>query len=115
MRNVDFHVAETRILRIGCWRGQLIPTRAGAPAVLDDPTSFVLSIDSARIRLSGQAIGDLLNRYVIDYRGAPLRELGVSMEGKQLRQKGRMNGMPFNILSDVQLTPAGELRLQPVQ
>jgi len=114
MRNVDFHVDETIILRIGYLRGQLVPTRAGAPAILDDPTSFVLSIDSARIRLSGQAIGDLLNRYVFDYRGAPLRGLRVSIEGKQLRQKGRMNGMPFNILSDVQLTPAGELRLQPV-
>ena len=114
MRNVDFHVDETIILRIRYLRGQLIPTKPGAPAILDDPRSFILSIDSAWIRVSTQAMGDLLNRYVFDYAGAPLRGLRVTVEGKQLRQRGRMNGMPFSILSDVRVTPAGELRLQPV-
>jgi hypothetical protein len=115
MRNVDFHVDETIILRIGYLRGQLVPTKAGAPAILDDNHSFILAIDSARIRLSGQAIGDLLNRYVFDYRGAPLRGLRISVEGQELRTRGRMNGMPFSILSKVSVTPAGELRLQPVK
>ena len=114
MRNVDFHVDETIILRIGYLRGQLVPTKPGAPAILDDSHSFVLAIDSARIRVSAKSIGDLLNRYVFDYRGAPLRALQVTVEGNRLRQRGRMNGMPFSILSEVRVTPEGELRLQPV-
>ena len=114
MRNVDFHVDESIVLRITYLRGQLVPTKPGAPAILDDPHSFILAIDSARVRVSAQAMGDLLNRYVFDYSGAPLRGLRITVEGNRLRQHGRMNGMPFNILSDVQVTPAGELRLRPV-
>jgi hypothetical protein len=115
MRNVDLRVDETIILRIRYLRGQLLPTKSGAPAILDDNRSFILAIDSAWIRISGQAMGDLLNRYVFAYTGAPLRGLRISVEGNRLRQRGRMNGMPFSILSDVQVTPAGELRLRPVK
>ena len=115
MRNVDFHVDETIILRIRYLRGQLVPTKPGAPAILDDRQSFILAIDSAWLRVSAQAMGDLLNRYVFDYPGAPLRGLRISVEGNRMRQRGRMNGMPFSILSDVQVTPAGELRLHPVK
>jgi hypothetical protein len=114
MRNVDFHVDATIILRIAYLRGRLAPTKAGAPAILDDPTSFILAIDSASLQVGAQAMGDLLNRYVFDYSGAPLRGLRISVEGNRLRQRGRMNGMPFSILSDVRVTPAGELRLTPV-
>jgi hypothetical protein len=115
MRNVDFHVDETIVLRIRYLRGQLRPTRVGSPAILDDGRSFILGIDSASIRVSAQAMGDLLNRYVFDYAGAPLRGLQITVEGKRLRQRGRMNGMPFSMLSDVEVTPAGELRLRPVK
>lgn len=115
MRNVDLHIDETIILRIRYLRGQLVPTKQGAPAILDDAQSFILAIDSAWIRISAQAMGDLLNRYVFDYAGAPLRGLRISVEGNRLRQRGRMNGMPFSILSDVQVTPAGELRFHPVK
>ena len=115
MRNVDYRVDETIILQIRYLRGQLVPTKPGGPAILDDGRSFTLSIDSAWIRVSARAMGDLLNRYVFDYPGAPLRGLQISVEGNRLRQRGRMNGMPFSILSDVAVTAAGELRLRPVK
>jgi hypothetical protein len=115
MGNVDFHVDETIILHIRYLRGQVLPTKPRAPAILDDRKSFTLAIDSAWIRITAQSMGDLLNRYVFDYPGAPLRGLRISVEGARLRQRGRMNGMPFSILSDVQVTGAGELRLHPVK
>ena len=114
MRNVDFHVDATIVLHIDYLRGQLLPTSARGPVSFDDKHSFLFAIDSAEVSLSGQAMGELLNRYVFDYPGAPLRGLKVSVEGGRLRQRGRMNGMPVNLLSDVRLTPAGELRLSPV-
>ena len=114
MRHVDYHIDETIVLRISFLRGQLIPTQPGMPAVLDDKQSFVLGIDSARVELSAEAVGQLLNRYVFAYSGAPLRSLRITIEGGRLRQHGRINGMPFSILSDVRVTPQGELRLQPV-
>jgi len=114
MQNVDFHVDESIILRIVYLRGRLEPTRPATPATLDDPTSFVIAIDSAKVRVSMQAIGDLLNRYVFAYSGAPLRHVRILVEGNRLRQKGRLNGMPFNLLSEVTVTPSGELRLHSV-
>ena len=114
MRNVAFHVDETIVLHIRYLQGQLEPTRPGAPISFDDKRSFRFAIDSAEIGLSGWAVGELLNRYVFAYPGAPLRGLKVSVEGGRLRQRGRMNGMPVSLLSDVRVTPAGELRLSPV-
>lgn len=115
MRNVDFRIDHSIVLQIRYLRGRLEPTRPGAPAILDDRTSFILAIDTAWIRISGRAMGELLNRYVFDYPGAPLTGLRVSVEGKRLRQRGRMNGMPFSMLSDVEVTASGELRLVPVK
>ena len=114
MRNVEYHVDESIVLRITYLRGRLEPTRQGTPVTLDDPTSFVIAIDSAKVRVSTEAIAELLNRYVFAYPGAPLRHLRISVEGNRLRQKGRLNGMPFNLLSDVTLMPSGELRLHSV-
>ena len=114
MRNVDFRVDESITLRIGYLRGRLVPRASGEPAILDDPNSFDLVIDSAKIRIGAGAMGELLNRYAFDYKGAPIRGLRVEIEAGKLRQRGRMNGMPFNILSEVRVTPEGELRLSPV-
>ena len=114
MHNVDYHVDETIVLHISYLRGRLEPVRANAPVILDDGKSFVLAIDSARVRVSAEAIGALLNRYAFAYSGAPLRHLRITVEGNRLRQRGRMNGMPFNLLSEVTVTPAGELRLHTV-
>ena len=114
MRNVDYHVDASLILHIAYLRGRLEPTRPGTPATLDDPTSFVIAIDSARVRIGTDAIAELLNRYVFDYAGAPLRHLRIFVEGNRLRQKGRLNGMPFNLLSEVTVMPTGELRLHSI-
>ncbi|HEV8613181.1 MAG TPA: hypothetical protein VGQ73_06700 [Gemmatimonadales bacterium] len=114
MRRVDFHVDETIVLQIDYLRGRLLATRAEAPVHFDNPRSFILEIDSADITLSARGMSELLNRYVFAYSGAPLKSLTITVEGKRLRQRGRVNGFPFNILSDVQLTPSGELRLRPV-
>jgi len=115
MRRVNFHVDPTIVLQIEYLRGKLLATRPGAPVIFEDSRSFILQIDSATITLDTRAMGELLNRYVFAYSGAPLKSLSLTVEGKQLRQRGRLHGFPFSILSDVSVTPAGELRLRPVK
>lgn len=114
MRRVNFHVDATIVLRIEYLRGKLLSTRPGAPPRFEDKHSFILQIDSATITLDTRGMSELLNRYVFDYSGAPLKALTVTVEGTRLRQRGRLHGFPFSILSDVSVTPAGELRLRPV-
>jgi hypothetical protein len=113
MRHVDYHVDSTIVLRIDYLRGALQATSPEHAPYFDEKTSFRLSIDSARIAVAPQALGDLLNRYTFSYPGSPLRHLELSVEKGQLKQQGTMRGISFTVVGDLTLIPTGELRLHP--
>jgi hypothetical protein len=113
MRRVDYHVDRTLILQIEYLRGRLMPQRAAEPPSFDDPRSFNIEMDTASITLTTGALADLLNRYVFNYPGTPLRRLELAVEKGRLKQKGRLHGMHFSLESDVAVTSSGELRLHP--
>ncbi len=113
MREVDFHVDSTLIMHIDYLRGQLIATRPTQPPSFDDPTSFDIAIDTADITLRTTALSALLNRHVFDYHGAPIRGLRIQTDGAQLKQRGRLHGIPFSLRTTLTLMPDGELRLHP--
>jgi hypothetical protein len=113
MRNVAFHVDSTIVLDLQYARGRLRRAAPEHPPYLDDKRSFVLDLDSARIGISPAALSGLLNRYTFAYPGSPLRKLTVTIEHGQIRQRGRMRGISFDVLGDLSLTPEGELRLHP--
>ena len=115
MRRVNYHIDPTIVLRIEYLRGRLLPARPGAPPHFEDKRSFILQMDSATITLDTRGMAELLNRYVFSYSGAPLTSLTLTVEGDRLRQRGRLHGFPFSMLSEVSVTPAGELRLRPVK
>ena len=113
MRHTDYHVDSSIVLRIAFLRGELQPTSPERSPYFDDKNSFTLAIDSARIAIAPQALGDLLNRYNFNYPGSPLRRLRISVEKGQIKQEGTMRGISFMVLGDLTLTQAGELRLHP--
>lgn len=113
MRNVAFHVDSTIVLDIRYARGQLRRVSPDRSPYLDDKRSFVLELDTARIGVSPAALSGLLNRYTFAYPGSPLRKLTVTIEHGQIRQRGRLRGISFDVLGDLSLTPEGELRLHP--
>jgi len=113
MRHVDFHVDSTIVLRIDYLRGELQPTSPEHSPYFDDKSSFTLGIDSARIRMSPRSLSELLNRYTFAYPGSPLRRLTITIEKGQLRQRGTMRGISFDMLGELTLTPDGELRIHP--
>ncbi len=114
MRNVDFHVDSTIVLRLHYLRGELRRVAADHPAYLDDKRSFTLGIDSARIGITPRALSDLLNHYTFAYPGSPLRKLEITIEGRHLKQHGLMHGISFTVLGELSVTPDGELRLHPI-
>ena len=113
MRRVDFRVDSTIILGIHYLRGELVPLTSSGVPYFDDKRSFLFKIDTAEIRISMRSLNDLLNRYVFAYPGAPLRRLQVSVEGKQLKQKAVTHGITVTTVSDVSVTPEGDIRLHP--
>jgi hypothetical protein len=115
MHNVDYHVDQRVVLRIGYLRGSLRPT-TDAPPWFDDPESFTLAIDTGRVDISASSLSALLNDYVFHYKGSPLKRLEVTIEKGQLKQKGLLHkgiDLPFTILADLSATPDGRLRLHP--
>lgn len=114
MRHVDFHVDSTIVLQIEYLRGRLIARRPNVPATFDDKLSFDIEMDTASIGVTMTSLGDLLNRYVFNYDGSPLRGLTASSDGVHLKQSGRLHGLPFTIVCEMSVTPGGELRLHPV-
>jgi hypothetical protein len=116
MRNVLFHVDDQVVLRIEHLRGVLRPTARDAPPWFEDPESFVLVIDTAEVSITPLSLSTLLNKYVFNYKGSPLRQLEVTIDEGQLKQRGILHkgvDLPFAIKADVTPTADGRLRLHP--
>jgi hypothetical protein len=114
MRNVDFHLDETTVLRVHELRGQLFDKERGKPLDLDDRRSFTLRIFEAAIGLQAPSLDNLMNRYVFGYPGAPLRAMTATFVGNQLREEGILHkgiDVPFTLLATVSATPDGWIRI----
>ena len=117
MHNVSFHIDETTALEIHRMRGELESKQKGTPLDFDDRTSFVMRIDTGEIGMKPASLDHLMNRYVFGYAGAPLRDLHITIEGKQLRQQGIMHkiiDIPFTMLADVSASD-GMIRIHPTK
>jgi hypothetical protein len=114
MRNVDYHVDPDIVLHIRYLRGELVPARPDDPPVFEDGASYTMRIQSSEIFVDTASLALLMNRKVFGYRGAPIRDLHLAVDGEELVQKGRLGSLSFTIRSAVSLTSAGEIRLHPV-
>jgi hypothetical protein len=117
MRNVDFHIDEQAMLNIHTLRGQLVPEEKGTPLNLDNKNSFVLKIDTAEIGMKSASLDRLMNAYIFGYPNPPLRQLHITMEGKQLRQEGiihKIVDIPFTMWADVSVS-SGKIRIHPTK
>jgi len=118
MRDVDLHIDERAVLHIRRLHGQVVPTKAGEPPVLDDTHSFKVRVTSGEVSLTGPDLSVLLNKFVFNYRGAPLKRLRVRMAGKQLVQTGVLHkgvDVHFEITSTPTLEADGRVKLHPTK
>jgi len=93
------------------------PLKSG-PVFFDDKTSFAITLAHAEVGLNGSDLSSLLNTVVFAYPGAPLKRLRVHTAGGRVVQSGIMHkivDIPFEIVADVSVTPAGLIRLRPVK
>ena len=116
MRRVHYRIFHDVALEIGFLQGALTPTRAGRPVSFDDPGSFTIAIDTARITLDTADLSGLLNQFVFRYHGAAIRELHARTQDGRLQLHGKIHkvlSLPFTIVASVRVTPAGLIRLHP--
>lgn len=116
MRRVHFHVDEALILEIATLRGELLPGKPGVPPTFDDRDSLILKIDGGEAAMSTASFAHLLNRYVFNYRGAPLSDIRVGTEGDLLRQQAILHkgvDVPTEIIGSLHATEDGRVRFHP--
>jgi len=117
MRNVDFHVDEDTILKIHSVRGEMMAKQPGAPLNFDNKTTFVFKVDRGKIGMTSPSLDNLMNRYVFNSPSSPIRNLHLTMEGKQLKQEGivhKIIDIPFTMWADV-LADHGRIRIHPTK
>ena len=118
MVNVNMHVDPKLVLHIRHLTGKFVPTRKGQPPTFDDTLSYILAIDSGEVAVSMASMSYALNTYAFGEPDAPLKNLQLSAEGSQIRQKGTLMkgiGIPFEMVGTISPTPDGRIRVHPTQ
>ncbi len=117
MQNVDFYVDREIPLRIRRLSGT-IRSKTGGPVLFDDKNSFVIAVGAAEVGLTGRDLSLLLNKFVFNYAGSPLRNISISTSGTQIIQKGTLHKvfpMPFEIRANLAVMPDGRIRIRPTR
>lgn len=117
MRNVDFYVDPSVVLRIRYLRGTM-RNKTGGAIIFDDKHSFIIHINSAEVGLNASDLAALMNKYIFAYKGAPIKQVSVSIANGQMRMTGRLHkgvDIPFDIVAQVSVTPEGLMRIHPTQ
>jgi hypothetical protein len=117
MRRVNFYVDTAVVLHIRHLDGTM-RSKQGGPIIFDDKSSFIITIDTAEVGMTGADLSALLNKYVFGYKGSPLSHLHLRTEGDHVVQTGRMHKLatiPFEITATMDITPDGLIRIHPTK
>jgi hypothetical protein len=115
MRNVGFRVGNGVELRVIDLSGHLLSTSA-RPVVFDDVSSYLVSIDAARVAMTPESLTNLMNNHVFAGEHAPIKNVTIGIDGEELTQSGTLKKgipVPFSIKATVAATSDGKLRLHP--
>ncbi len=117
MRHVNFYVDSQVVLHIHHLDGTMRSKKSG-PIIFDDKSSFVITLDTAEVGMTGADLSVLLNKYVFGYPGSPLSHLHLRTEGDHVVQTGRMHKLAtisFEITATMDVTPDGLIRIHPTK
>jgi len=114
MKNVRLHTGKGVTLDVRHLRGTMISRVSAKPPVFDDPDSYVLHLSAAQISMDMDSLANLLNRHVLAYEGAPLKDVTVKPAGDRLELKGKLHkgiDVAFSSKASVSATHDGRMRL----
>ena len=114
MRNIFYHYTNRIAVRIFSLDGAVVPAHEGSIVVFDDPKSFFIAIQSARITIAAQALSETMNDHVFAAKDAPLKKIEVTPEGQKLKVRGKLHSkgdVPFETESTISATPDGKIRM----
>jgi hypothetical protein len=112
MRKVNYHLDDDIVLELRYLKGEFIPQEK-KPPIFEDPATYHLRIRSATIAIDTLSLSKLLNRHVLGYKGAPIRDLHIRVEKDEIVQRGKMGAVTFTIRSKPSVNEDGRIRLHP--
>jgi hypothetical protein len=116
LRDVDFRIVGDLGFYVHELSATLTPTRAGAPVVFDDPSSFEIDVHRGIVTLDDAKLTALFGTYIFGYRDAPLRKLRVSAGDGVIRLQGEMrrdNWVPFALTGKLAIHDGKQLVFHP--
>jgi hypothetical protein len=114
MRNVFYHYTDRIAVHISWLDGAVRPTHESSIVVFDDPKSFFIAIQSAKIAIGAKALSQTMNDHVFTAKDAPLKNIVVRTEGQKLKVTGKLHSkgdVPFETESTVAATDRGKIRM----
>ncbi|WP_083294622.1 hypothetical protein [Burkholderia plantarii] len=116
LRDVDFRVVGDLGFYVHQLSATLVPARAGAPVVFDDPSSFGIDVHRGIVTLDDAKLTAVFDRYLFGYRNAPLRRLRVSAGDGEIHLTGEMQRggwVPFALTGKLSVRGGSELVFHP--
>jgi hypothetical protein len=95
MRNVLFHFTDTAVAKIDTLSGEVIPRGKNEMPIFDDKTSFELRVADAKIAITTDSLGEIMNKFIFAKATSPLKDLSVSIEKDKLVIRGKLNSKGF--------------------
>lgn len=114
MRNVLFRFSTSIAANIEFLNGEFLPTGNNPMPNFDDKTSFLVKAKSARISITPETLAAIMNTYVFTKPSSPLKDLTVTIEGSDVRVKGKLHSkgdVPFETLGSLSPTKDGKIRI----
>jgi len=116
MVNVMIHLDPALALHVRRLTGTLLRSHKNQPPTFDDKLSYIIAVDAAEIAIGMASMTHLMNTYVFGDSDAPLKDLRLSIENGQIKQKGTIRkgpGIPFEMIGEMSPTPDGKIRIHP--
>src|SRR5438552_2287707 len=114
MHNVLYHFTDSISVHIFQLEGELVPTQTNSLPIFDDPNSFTLAIQSAKISVNTDALANVLNQYAFSASDAPLKSIHVSTQGDKIKIHGLLHSkgdVPFESEGSLSVTQDGQIRV----
>lgn len=96
--------------------GALISKQRGVPIVMDDLNSYTFVIHKGVISTAARDMEILMERYVNNYDGCPLKDVRITLSPGRMNMKGKMKQglwVPFEMEGSPQALPNGLIQLLP--